>query len=199
MTAVGESESALASKCLDLCQTLMSQGLAFKFSLTVGSGFAFALDTSLSLDTKGKEPVKKKPKPSTLRRNARRRDEFLKRKQAPLLESSATDTAKAKITTRPLKHLPSPTAPSQSRQVITVGRNSASPSFSQLDGSASPSPPTASLSIEEEEVFEDAPSTLDTSPLPSPLPTANHEPGHLERAMERDLMLHFRHLNNLKF
>ena len=136
MTAVGESESALASKCLDLCQTLMSQGLAFKFSLTVGSSFAFSLDTSPSLDTKGKEPVKKKPKPSTLRRNARRRDEFLKKKQAPLLESSATDTAKAKITARPLKHLPSPTAPSQSRQVITVGRNSASPSFSQLDASS---------------------------------------------------------------
>ena len=199
MTAVGESESALASKCLDLCQTLMSQGLAFKFSLTVGSSFAFALDTSPSLDTKGKEQVKKKPKPSTLRRNARRRDEFLKRKQAPLIESSATDTAKAKISTRPLKQLPSPTAPSQSRQVIIVCRISASPSFSQLDGSASPSPPTASLSIEEEEVFEDAPSTLDTSPLPFTPPTANHEPGHLERAMERDLMLHFRHLNNLKF
>ena len=159
MTAVGESESALASKCLDLCQTLMSQGLAFKFSLTVGSSFAFALDTSPSLDTKGKEQVKKKPKPSTLRRNARRRDEFLKRKQAPLIESSATDTAKAKITTRPLKHLPSPTAPSQSRH-CTVGRNPASPSFSQLDGSASPSPPSASLPKEEEEVFEDAPSTL---------------------------------------
>ena len=66
MTAVGESGSALASKCLDLCQTLMGQGLAFKFSLTVGSSFTFALDTSPSLDTKGKEPVKKKPTPSTL-------------------------------------------------------------------------------------------------------------------------------------
>ena len=83
MTAVGDNDSSLAAKCLDLCQTLMSQGLAFKFSLTVGSSFAFALDTSPSLDTKGKEPVKKKPKPSTLRRNARRWDEFLKRKQAP--------------------------------------------------------------------------------------------------------------------
>ena len=199
MTAVGESESPLASKCLDLCQTLTSQGVAFKFSLTVGSSFSFALDTFPSLDTKGKEPVKKKSKPSTLRRNARRREEFLKRKQAPLLESSATDTAKAKITSRPLKHLPSPTASLQRRQVITVGRNSATPSFSQLDGCASPSPPTAPLSIEEEEVFEDAPSTLNSLPLPSPTPTAPHEPGSLERAMERDLMLHFTNLNNLKF
>ena len=76
-----------------------------------------------------------------------------------------------------------------------MGRNSATPSFSQLDGSASPSPPTASLSIEEEEVFEDAPSTLDTLPLPSPPPTAHHEPERLERAMERDMMLHFKDLN----
>ena len=197
MTAVGESP--LASKCLDLCQTLVSQGLVFKFSLTVGSSFSFNLETSPSLDTKGKEPVKKKPKPSTLRRNARRREEFLKRKQAPLLESSATVTAKAKITTRPLKHLPSPTASSQRRQVISVERNSALPSFSQLDGCASPFLPTAPLSIEEEEVFEDAPSTLDSSPLPSPSPTAPHEPGSLERALERDLMLHFADLNNLKF
>ena len=73
-------------------------------------------------------------------------------------------------------------------------RNSATPSFSQLDGCASPSPPTEPPSIEEEELFEDAPSTLT-----SPPPTAPREPGSLEKAMERDLMLHFADLNNIKF
>ena len=43
MTAVGETD--LAIECLDLCQTLTSQGLVFKFSLTTGSNFSFNLDT----------------------------------------------------------------------------------------------------------------------------------------------------------
>ena len=71
MTAV--SETNLATKCLDFCQTLSSQGLAFKFSLTVGSNFSFTLDTKvLASDTQAK---KKKSSPSTIRRNARRREE----------------------------------------------------------------------------------------------------------------------------
>merc|ERR1712204_164917 len=60
------------------CQALVSKGLAFTFSITTSSGF------TISLDTRGKEspgPVARKPpSPSTLRRNARRRQEFLQRK-----------------------------------------------------------------------------------------------------------------------
>ena len=79
MTTV--SETNLATKCLDFCQTLNSQGLAFKFSLTVGSNFSFTLDTKvLASDTQAK---KKKSSPSTIRRNARRREEFLIKKQNP--------------------------------------------------------------------------------------------------------------------
>ena len=89
MTAVGETD--LATKCLDFCQTLSSQGSAFKFSLIMGSIFSFSLDTrGLALDTRGlaldiqaKSPLKKKPSPSTLRRNARRREVFLNKKRNP--------------------------------------------------------------------------------------------------------------------
>ena len=81
MTAVGESDPNLASKCLDFCQALSSQGVAFNFSVSIGSTFSF------SLDTRGKAPLspgtKKKSSPSTLRRNARRRKEFLEKKQHP--------------------------------------------------------------------------------------------------------------------
>ena len=81
MTAVGESDPNLATKCLDFCQALSSQGVAFNFSLSIGSTFSF------SLDTRGKTPLspgtKKKSSPSTLRRNARRRKEFLEKKQNP--------------------------------------------------------------------------------------------------------------------
>ena len=79
MTAVGESDPNLATKCLDFCQALSSQGVAFNFSLSVGSNFSFSLNTggkaALSPGTK------KKGSPSTLRRNARRRREFLEKKQ----------------------------------------------------------------------------------------------------------------------
>ena len=81
MTAVGESDPNLASKCLDFCQALSSQGVAFNFSLSIGSTFSF------SLDTRGKAPMSsgtKKKSPSTLRRNARRRKEFLEKKQNPV-------------------------------------------------------------------------------------------------------------------
>ena len=82
MTAVGESDFSLAAKCLDFCQALAGQGLAFNFSLTISSTFSFSLDTrgkGPALVNKGK--TKKRSSPSTLRRNARRRAAFLQRKQ----------------------------------------------------------------------------------------------------------------------
>ena len=81
MTAMCEANSSLATKCLDFCQALSSQGVAFNFSLSIGSTFSF------SLDTRGKAPMAsgtKKKSPSTLRRNARRRREFLEKKQNPV-------------------------------------------------------------------------------------------------------------------
>ena len=57
MTAVGESDSSLAAKCLDFCQTLAGQGLAFNFSLSISSTFCFSLDTrekGQALATNGK-------------------------------------------------------------------------------------------------------------------------------------------------
>jgi len=75
-------DSTVVSKCLDLCQALVSQGQAFTLSLThTGTSFTF------SLDTRSKEkpsPMDRKlPSPSTRRRNARRREEFLKRNAEP--------------------------------------------------------------------------------------------------------------------
>ena len=82
MCAVGEENSPLVSKCMDFCQALASQGLLFHFTLNMGSTFTF------SLDTRGKAkagPVaKKKSSPSTQRRNARRREEFLSKKRQSL-------------------------------------------------------------------------------------------------------------------
>ena len=80
MTAM-ESDSSLASKCLDLCQMLASQGQSFTFSVTIGSTFNFSMSTRSqeSPASNAKAEVKKKS-PSTRRRDARRRKEFLRRK-----------------------------------------------------------------------------------------------------------------------
>ena len=76
MAAVDEVNSTLAFKCMDFCQALASQGQVINFSLAIGSTFSF------SLDTRSKVPgIKKKASPSTLRRNAKRREEFNQRKQ----------------------------------------------------------------------------------------------------------------------
>ena len=64
------ADSSLASQCLAFCQALASHGKDFSFSLTINSIFSFSLDTR---ESKGSSP-------STQRRNARRRREFLQKK-----------------------------------------------------------------------------------------------------------------------
>ena len=89
MTAVGETNSTLMTQCLDFCQALALQGVVFKFSVSVGSTFNFSLDTSKGKDFPAPRS-KKMSSPSTLRRNAKRREEFLKRKT--LSEAAAAVT-----------------------------------------------------------------------------------------------------------
>ena len=85
MTAVvNESDSSLTNKCLELCHALAGQGKDFKFSLTIGSTFTFSLDSREGKET---PPTRKKKSPSTLRRNAKRREDFLKKK--PTSESAS--------------------------------------------------------------------------------------------------------------
>ena len=63
---------------MHVCQALASKGQEFHFSLAMGPSFTF------SLDTRGKAAMgperKKKKSPSTMRRNARRREEFIAKK-----------------------------------------------------------------------------------------------------------------------
>ena len=79
MATVDETDSSLATKCMAFCQALTNHGKAFQFSLNIGSTFSFTLDTRC----KETLATKKKASPSTLRRNAKRREDFLKRKYKP--------------------------------------------------------------------------------------------------------------------
>ena len=73
--------STLANKCLDFCQALTSQSKAFTFTLNLGTDFSFSLDTRGSSVA---PEVRKKLSPSAIRRNARRKEEFLNRKSEAL-------------------------------------------------------------------------------------------------------------------
>ena len=63
MSAVGEENSSLASKCMDFCQALAKKGKTFNFSLSIGSGFSFSLDTR-SEDIRPSESRSQVPQPS---------------------------------------------------------------------------------------------------------------------------------------
>ena len=77
---VMEGDYTLATKCLEICQALTSQGKTFSFTLThTGSSFTFTLDTK-EKEASMKTMARKKTSPSTQRRNAKRKEEFLKKK-----------------------------------------------------------------------------------------------------------------------
>ena len=113
---------------------LAGKSLSFSFSLKIGTNFSF------SLDTRGEAALssaKKKQTPSTLRRNARRREEFLRKKLASPAPVSEKGTEALQKAPTSLHHHPSPPPSSGRRQVITVGKGTV-PSFNQLDGADSP-------------------------------------------------------------
>ena len=87
------------------CNALASQGQVFNFSISVGRNFSFSLDTR-SKAIKDPTVTKKKASPSTLRRNAKRREEFYK-KQPTSSASNAGDGAAGFFTCPPLHPLAS--------------------------------------------------------------------------------------------
>ena len=110
MATVPVKEDAfLASQCLDFCQKLAGKSLSFSFSLKIGTNFSF------SLDTRGEAALssaKKKQTPSTLRRNARRREQFLQKK---LASPAPVSNAVSEKGTETLQKAPTPHPPAHRR------------------------------------------------------------------------------------
>ena len=134
MTAMGETD--LANKCLDFCQTLSSRGSAFKFSLTLGSNFSFSLDTNVrTSDIQVKYLPKKKPSPSTIRRNARRSKMFLSKKRNPAPSSPA----------RPLQYPPEVPTPEKERLPDAMADIHLTPVHDKgrVEVASQPSPPSS--------------------------------------------------------
>ena len=86
----------LLSKCLDFCQALARQGHTFNISIAIGTSFSFSLDTR-SKEVVTSQVIKKKASPSTLRRNAKRRAEFLARKQQNSSPRTSSDPAATEL------------------------------------------------------------------------------------------------------
>ena len=86
MTAVGENNTSLANQCMDFCKALNRQGKDFKFSLTIGDTFSFSLDARGG-NVPAPKSRRKKVSPSTVKRNARRKKEFLSKKNTPMSSS----------------------------------------------------------------------------------------------------------------
>ena len=90
---VRHEDSILVTQCLDFCRQLASQGKDFSISLKLGS-FSFSLDT-MEKTNASKVVTKKKQSPSSARRSAKRRQNFLekKRQTSPGLPPSSDKSA----------------------------------------------------------------------------------------------------------
>ena len=95
---INNDQLPLTTHCLEFTKALVSQGVSFHFSITAGS-FSFSFDNAKgnrNSDTAWTpaKPEKTRKTPSTLRRNARRRELFLKKKSETLssIPSSQTET-----------------------------------------------------------------------------------------------------------
>ena len=72
-------DPVLLNQCLEFCQALATKGQNFSISITLGPSFTFSLDTRGETNHVVKKK-KKKPSPSRLRRNQKRKEDFLKKK-----------------------------------------------------------------------------------------------------------------------
>ena len=82
------SKSDLMTQCLEFSQALENKGRTFKLAIQAGQ-FSFFLDTR---GTKVVERMKKKLSPSQVRRNQRRKEEFLRRKSESPSETNSLVT-----------------------------------------------------------------------------------------------------------
>ena len=121
---IEKDQLPLATHCLEFTKALVMQGFSFNFSITAGS-FAFSFDTSNGKRNSATawspaEARISRKSPSTLKRNARRRELFLKKKS----ETPSSIPSSQTKTTHPQSqaHCP-PSADSTDIENIEVQQN----------------------------------------------------------------------------
>ena len=145
-SVIDNNQLPLATHCLEFTKALVMQGVSFNFSITAGS-FTFSFDTSNGNrnSATAQSPAgagKTRKLPSTLKRNARRRELFLKKKS----ENSLCIPSELTKTTHPQSqaHCP-PSADSTDIENTVIQQNGdwishpRSPSpINQFDGTSDP-------------------------------------------------------------
>ena len=74
-------DSSLLSQCLEFTKQLVNARTSFKFDLKLPSGFSFNFTTTDQEPSRSRISDTKKKSPSTLRRNAKRKQMFLEQKK----------------------------------------------------------------------------------------------------------------------
>ena len=123
---MSEENWALATQCLAFCQTLITKGKAFTFSLNIGSSFSF------NLDTKVKNPyplvARNKVSPSTKRSNTLRKKTFLESKKEKSTDIQLAEANDAHISCE---------LSATSRKCLNIHMAKYHNKFEQLDGNIS--------------------------------------------------------------
>jgi len=193
---MGGVDATSATKSLDLCQALIGQGQAFTFSLTyTGTSYTF------SLDTRSKEipspMARKKTSPSTLRRNARRREVFLKRRaetppkavvtaaEEPEVPGSwsselvgGTKSVKVKLKKKPPEYIPQVDGHideecSTDAEVQTIDMK---PETKEIAVQADKPAPTPTLGFSEVQIWTNQPIEVKRAPSRAPSPNMGPYP-----------------------
>ena len=118
MTPPNSNDVVLAEKCLEMAQTLVTMGQNFRFSLKVGTSFNFSFSNMapgnpVTVKEEGKKKNRKKRKsPSTIRRNAERKDNFIKKRGKLLQMRRIKKVEKLQLTLRRLSRVSPPFIPS---------------------------------------------------------------------------------------
>ena len=79
--ALNKMDNSVLSQCLDFTKQLINTRTSFKFDLKLPSGFSFSFTTTDQKPSISRKGDIKKKSPSTLRRNAKRKQKFLEQKK----------------------------------------------------------------------------------------------------------------------
>jgi len=87
-------DNSVLSQCLDFTRQMVSTSKFFKFNLKMPTGFSFDFTTTDPEPSRSRKGEFKKKSPSTLRRNAKRKQAFSEKKTSPSIQELSDEDFK---------------------------------------------------------------------------------------------------------